>query len=237
MKGTARWLGAILGLQLVLAGFLVIGELRKGGSSLTLPRLGPSSPGMQEPVRPGDQTRRFDDRPALPGRQDPLPDRLTLIQRDGLWHLEGAIAPGDADRITRQWGSVDGPLHLNSPGGSVEDALQLGRALRLAGYDTAIDAGAICLSACPYVLSGGRSRTVDDTGSVGVHQHYFGESTILPAFVAVESIQRGQGRVMKYLDDMGIDIRVMQHALVTGPDDIYILTPEQLTEYNIVTPQ
>lgn len=235
ITNTRRWLGGILILQLVLAGFLVLGELRKGGTGLTLPRLGPSSPSMDQPVQPGDQTRRFTDRPSLPGRQDPLPDRLTLIERDGIWHLEGAIQPGDADRITRQWASVTGALHLNSPGGSVEDAVQLGRAIRLQGLDTQVDTGAICLSACPYLLAGGTTRIVQENGSVGVHQHYFGESTILPAFVAVESIQRGQGRVMQYLDSMGIDTRIMQHALLTGPDDIYILTPEQLTEYQMVT--
>ncbi len=235
MTSTKRWLGGILILQLVLAGFLVIGELRKGGSALTLPRTGPAAPAMDQPIQPGDQTRRFTDRPALPGRTDPLPDRLTLIERDGSWVLEGAIAPGDADRIARQLTENMGQLSLNSPGGSVDDALRLGRAIRLMGLNTAVAENAICLSACPYVLASGAARGVHPDGAVGVHQHYFGESTILPAFVAVEDIQRGQGRVMQYLDSMGIDPLVMQHALLTGPDDIYILTQDQLTAYGFIT--
>ncbi|MEO0358670.1 MAG: hypothetical protein AAF386_10330, partial [Pseudomonadota bacterium] len=133
MTSTKRWLGGILIFQLVLAGFLVIGELRKGGSDLTLPRTGPAAPNLDQPIQPGDQTRRFTDRPTLPGRSDPLPDRLTLIQRDGTWVLEGAIAPGDADRIARQLTENMQTLSLNSPGGSVENALRLGRAIRLMG--------------------------------------------------------------------------------------------------------
>lgn len=70
---------------------------------------------------------------------------------------------------------------------------------------------------------------------VGVHQHYFGENTVLPAFLAVEDIQRGQGEVMGYLDEMGIDLRLMQPALATPPDAIYILVREELERYGLVT--
>ena len=41
---------------------------------------------------------------------------------------------------------------------------------------------------------------------------------------------------MTYLDDMGIDPLVMRHALVTPPDEIYVLLPEELRAYNFVTP-
>ncbi len=72
-------------------------------------------------------------------------------------------------------------------------------------------------------------------GYVGVHQHYFDESTVLPAFLAVEDIQRGQGLVLEYLIEMDIDPRLMRHALVTPPEQIYILTPEELSDYRMVT--
>jgi hypothetical protein len=34
---------------------------------------------------------------------------------------------------------------------------------------------------------------------------------------------------------MGLDVRLMQHALATGPDDIYIFIEDELAEYRIVT--
>jgi hypothetical protein len=40
---------------------------------------------------------------------------------------------------------------------------------------------------------------------------------------------------MAYLDEMGIDLRLMQPALTTPPEDIYILTPDELTKYNLAT--
>ncbi len=235
-----RILMGVLVFQLVLAVMLFWGDLRDG---FTLPGFGPRAPSLTEPIRPGDQTRRYrQDRAPAPGRpmpDTPLPDRLTLtvLEAGAAILLEGAIEGGDAVRIAKQIDELDpapARVILNSPGGSVRDALDLGRHIREAGLNTSLRDGDICYSACPYLLAAGVTRDIPDTASVGVHQHYFGESTLLPAFVAVEDIQRGQGEVMTYLDDMGIDPLVMRHALVTPPDEIYVLLPEELRDYNFI---
>jgi len=235
-----RVLIGVLGFQLLLALLLFLGDIRDG---FRLPSFAPKAPSLTEPVRPGDQTRRFrQDRAPAPGRpmpSTPLPDRLTLtpLEAGATALLEGAIEAGDAERIAKQIEALDPQpdrVLLNSPGGSVRDALDLGRFLRDAELNTAMRDGDICYSACPYLLASGVTRDVPDTASVGVHQHYFGQSTILPAFVAVEDIQRGQGEVMRYLDQMGIDPLVMQHALVTPPDQIYVLLPSELRAYGFL---
>lgn len=231
-----RVLMGVLVFQVVLAGLLVIGDVQNGFS---LPRSAPKAPELTEPVHPGDQTRRFSPDRAVPNSREPLPERLTLTQVAGgaAILLEGEIAAGDAVRILKQIKELrEEPRRaiLNSPGGSVQDALELGRALRLAGMETEMRSGDICYSACPYLLASGVTRSVPEDAFVGVHQHYFGESTLLPAFAAVEDIQRGQGLVMRYLDQMGIDPLVMQHALVTPPDEIYVLLPEELERYKFI---
>ena len=235
-----RVLIGVLIFQLGLAVLLFWGDL---GEGLRLPGFGPRAPELTEPIRPGDQTRRFrPERAPNPGQPMPdtaLPDRLILTPVSGgrAALLEGTIEAGDAERITKQLAELSPApeeIYLNSPGGSVRDALELGRYLRREGFDTALRDGDICYSACPYLLAAGEARTVPDSASVGVHQHYFGESTILPAFVAVEDIQRGQGEVMRYLDDMGVDPLEMQHALVTPPDEIYVLLPEELRRYGFI---
>lgn len=235
-----RALTGVLIFQLALAGLLFLGDLQNGFS---LPRFTPRAPSLTEPIRPGDQTRRYrPDRapaPGMPMPSSPLPERLVLTRVNGgtAILLEGNIAEGDADRIIKQMGEIPTPPNrviLNSPGGSVGDALILGRHLRSTGATTAMRDGDICYSACPYVLAAGTQREIPTTASVGVHQHYFGKNTLLPAFVAVEDIQRGQGEVMIYLADMGIDPLVMRHALVTPPDQIYVLLPEELKKYGFV---
>ncbi len=228
----------LLALQLGLGGLMVAGDLEGG---LALWPGTERAPQLETPVRPGDQTRRFtpNDLPQPLRAPDapPLPERLVLTTlEDGTVLLEGGIAGGDAERLADDLNAAAPTrVRLNSPGGSVTDALALGRQIRALGAETVLEAGDVCLSACPYLLAGGTARTVDPNAMVGVHQHYFGESTILPAFVAVEDIQRGQGEVMAYLVEMDIDPRLMQHALVTPPDEIYLLVPEELTTYRLAT--
>ncbi len=238
----------IFALQIVIFLMLVADEVSVGWADFA----GDSPvPELDRPVSPGDQTRRFRPRDTLevPARPFPatpdMPDRLMLeeAQYEGrqVLRMVGTIAPGDGERIEtiladRAGDDDDATVFLHSPGGSVDDALAIGRAIRRVGLDTAVAAGDICLSACPYLFAGGRGRHVDEAGVIGVHQHYFGESAVLPAFLAVRDVQRGQARVMAYLDEMGVDPRVMQPALSTPPDEIYVLVAEELRRYAMVTP-
>ncbi len=233
-----RILAGILVFQLGLGLLLIIGDMSNAG--LSMPSFGPAQPQLTEPVRPGDQRRTFDpDRPRPFGPSEPLPARLMLTALDGgTYRLEGTIAPDDATRITALISAAEPAperLVLQSSGGSVSDALELGRFIRERNIATEMRSEEVCYSACPYLLAAGVTRTIAETASVGVHQHYFGQSTILPAAFAVEDIQRGQGEVMAYLDEMGIDPLVMQHALTTPPDEIYVLLREELARYKFIT--
>ncbi|MFC7704332.1 hypothetical protein ACFQXB_09010 [Plastorhodobacter daqingensis] len=247
MSGAFR-IGAAQGIRLMLLAQIAIGALLLSGDLL-----GPGgprwpwaerAPALDQPVRPGDQTRRYrpDRAPPspfrAPGAAD-MPRRLAFEPAEDGLRLRGQIAPGDAERFLAHLEGLEAPpttLWLASPGGSVADALEIGQILRARGLATAVAAGDICLSACPYVLAAGTSRAAAEGAMIGVHQHYFGENTLLPAFLAVEDIQRGQGEVMGYLEEMGIDLRLMRHALLTPPDEIYILLPEELATYRLVTP-
>ncbi|WP_299598021.1 hypothetical protein [uncultured Tateyamaria sp.] len=232
----ARVLMGVLIFQVGIGGLLILGDMQ----GLRLPSFGPDAPRLTEPVRPGDQRRTFRpdrDRPVTQPARDPgeLPNRLVLTQASGTtYRLEGEISAGDADRLADLIAQADPApetLILQSPGGSVQDALALGRVIRREGIGTQMLAGEFCYSACPYLLAAGTIRTIDDAASVGVHQHYFGQNTFLPAAFAVEDIQRGQAEVMTYLNEMGIDPLVMQHALSTPPNQIYVLLPEELETY------
>jgi hypothetical protein len=126
-------------------------------------------------------------------------------------------------------------VSLDSSGGSVSDALAIGRTIRSAGFTTIVEDGSVCLSACPYMLAGGTARQAAPGAVVGVHQHFFGKNTLLPAFMAVRDVQRAQASVMDYLDEMGVDLRMMSFALRTPPEEIHILDAEHLRDFNLVT--
>ena len=242
MTGTvSRVLSGVLIFQLAIGVVLVLGDI--GTAPARLPFTTPDAPRLSDPVRPGDQRRLFrplEDGPGTRPARDPgdLPERLVLTAEGDAFRLEGAIAPGDAERIAARIadkGDAVTELILQSPGGSVDDALRLGRLLRDRSIATRVLSGEFCYSACPYLLAGGVTRRIADDASIGVHQHAFGKNTLLPAFLAVEDIQRGQAEVMAYLHAVGINPLVMRHALATPADEIYVLLPEELERYGFTT--
>ncbi|WP_045389425.1 hypothetical protein [Falsirhodobacter sp. alg1] len=225
---------AILITQIAL-GFVLIGlDLRNTPAG--------DAPGMFAPPAQGPSVRPYrpDMRPGSPGTpaMRPMPDRLAFeIEGENL-NITGQIAAGDADRFAA-WLQENRPditgISLDSSGGSVSDALAIGRTIRAAGYTTLVSDGAVCMSACPYILAAGTERQVTEGGIVGVHQHYFGENTILPAFMAVKDVQRGQAAVIDYLTEMGVDLRIMSYALRTPPEEINVLSPDLMAELNLTT--
>ncbi|SEK36859.1 COG3904 family protein [Pacificibacter marinus] len=137
--------------------------------------------------------------------------------------MTGAISAGDAERFEtflNAEGTDFGTVRLNSPGGSVSGALLISQRLRQENLDTVLGAGNICLSASPYIFASGVARTVDIDAQVGVHEHFFDVNAVMPAFLAVEDIHRGQGAVMAYLNEMAIDppSELSDYQLIFTPD-------------------
>lgn len=245
-----RGLKLILLLQAALAVFLlatdVEGRWRIG--------LSPGDTTPSGPVSPGDQVRRYDPtrlapqfttpgtRPSISFPAD-LPPRLEFsVQEDSdlgrILIMHGGVEAGDVRRLDAYLSSLtDMPeiVAINSPGGMVAEALEIGRMLRGLEFDTTILPGTACLSSCPYILASGVERRVSSTGAVGLHQHYYETPGYMPVFLAVEDIQRSQGETMAYLIEMGVDPGVMVYGLNTPPNDIYVLVESELLESGLAT--
>lgn len=206
------------------------------------------------PVEPGDQRRLFEPRKIEPNvfppetkRQVTLPEDMpkrlsfTVEQLPNLGRLiliYGNIEPGDFNRFVEYYKSLVKPPNIiafSSPGGSVMEALELGRFIRTQNADTVMLPGMYCFSACPYMFGGGVKRTAYSQSAIGMHQHYYDESIVLPAFWAVEDIQVGQGLTMKFLIEMGVKPELMIYSLNTPPDEIYILVENELLETKLAT--
>src|SRR3989442_1259589 len=59
---------------------------------------------------------------------------------------------------------------LNSPGGSVADAMAIGRLIRAKKFATEVEAAKYCASSCPLVFAGGIERRAGEKAVIGVHQ-------------------------------------------------------------------
>ncbi|UYQ72388.1 ATP-dependent Clp protease proteolytic subunit [Pelagibacterium flavum] len=152
----------------------------------------------------------------------------------GVLMLSGTIVPGAATsfagEIERRGDYVE-TVALNSPGGSVEDALVIGRLIRENGFDTAVGDGALCGSSCPLVLAGGVERIISDNAAVGVHQIYAGAGgDDVGSAQAMSDAQSVTARIARYLGEMGIDPLVWINAMETPPDRLYFLTMDEMEQ-------
>ena len=85
----------------------------------------------------------------------------------------GTITPGISEAFAAEIGKRGDYIKtvvLNSPGGSVADALAMGRLIREKNFATEIEPGKYCASSCPLVFAGGVERRVGDKAIIGVHQ-------------------------------------------------------------------
>src|SRR6201999_4036303 len=85
----------------------------------------------------------------------------------------GTITPGISESFASEVGRHGDYIKtvvLNSTGGSVADALAMGRLIRERKFATEVEAGKYCASSCPLVFAGGVERRAGDRATIGVHQ-------------------------------------------------------------------
>ncbi|MEO0636256.1 MAG: hypothetical protein AAFY73_06365 [Pseudomonadota bacterium] len=163
---------------------------------------------------------------------------LIDLVSDGVLRLTGTIEPGSAARFaekTAQQAEYVQVVELDSPGGSVVDALNISEAIREAGWNTRVRSGSLCASSCPLILSGGVERRVGDGAAVGVHQVFTTAEDDRSRADSISGTQTLTARIARHLDAMGVDGQVWVHALETPPQYLYYFTQDELTELSLAT--
>jgi hypothetical protein len=204
-------------------------EIRQDAPVLRLPGLAPSIPA---PL-PGDDKRTA----PLPQPDGSLAMPMTFAFAGGGRLLAtGTITPGISEVFAAEVGRHSGYIKtvvLNSPGGSVTDALAMGRLIRERKLATEVEAGKYCASSCPLVFAGGIERRVGDRAAIGVHQvAAIGSAGQLRDEMSIA--QNISAHCERYLGDMGVSLQVWVHAMETPHDRLFIFRPDELKSLNIV---
>ena len=146
---------------------------------------------------------------------------------------------------------------LDSSGGSVNDAIALGRRFRSLGLLTTVglsvtahspggdratvSPGAYCESMCVYLLLAGMARYVPPGAHVRVHQIWMGDradDAKAASYTAQDLtiVERDIGRLAKYTFDMGGAGDLLSLSLSVAPwEDLHELTPAELRLTNLTT--
>jgi hypothetical protein len=221
-----RWLfGALLSatVAVLTLDYMDI-RARESDPSLT-PQLTPALP-TEMPTLPG-----------IPGKSADGALRAKMsfdLVGDGRLVATGTIEPGTADafaaEVTKR-GAYVKTVALHSPGGSVTDALAMGRLIRKSGFATEVEG--VCASSCPLVFAGGTERRAGDKAMIGVHQVF----AVSPSgtTLGMDSGQRVSAECQKYLREMGIDLEVWVHAMETPKEQLYRFKPDELLALRLAT--
>lgn len=144
-----------------------------------------------------------------------------------------AIAPGDYEALLAGLRANPGRfakkiLLLDNIGGSVPEAIRMGRLLRETGFDALVPSSGVCQGSCVYLLAAGRDKTV--RGYVGIHRPYYphGDSAL------AESSASGTGyNPAAYFREMNIPASLIEAMHNTEPHEMRVLTPQELASYRL----
>jgi hypothetical protein len=116
---------------------------------------------------------------------------------------------------------------LDSIGGSVAEAIKLGRLLRETGFDALVPSSGICQGSCVYLLAAGKSKTV--RGYVGVHRPYY------PGSDSVHYASRllSKPTPAAYFKQMNVPPELLALINSTEPQRMRVLTPAELARYRL----
>jgi hypothetical protein len=166
-----------------------------------------------------------------------------------------ADTPKEFDEFARARQLGGATVVLDSSGGSVNDAIALGRRWRNLGMLTTVGTSidprngdraqvapqAYCESMCVFLLLSGKSRYVPDGARVRVHQIWMGDRADDAKAASYSAqdlmiVERDIGRLAKYTFDMGGAGDLLALALSVPPwEELHELSPAELRLTNLVT--
>jgi hypothetical protein len=203
----------------------------------TIEQPGTETPPAQPlPARPKDGGRR----PAPLRQTDAkLREKMSFdLAADGRLIATGTITPGIAASFAAEIakrGSYVKTVVLQSPGGSVQDALAMGRLIRDKKFATEVEDNRYCASSCPLIFAGGVERRAGANAAIGVHQVSAITNGDLSSAGGMRQGQEISATCQKYLQDMGIDLGVWVHAMETPSDALYYFKADELLALKLAT--
>lgn len=192
-------------------------------------------------VRPGHATlpNSVDPRPLPNVRSGGIEAPIAFsLAEGGVLSATGTIDEGAAARFADALQAHHGMVRtvaLNSPGGALDDAILMARAIRDRGLDTVVPGGAVCASSCPLVLAGGVRRQVAETAAIGVHQFYASRDLAEDPAQVMADAQLATARIVRHLEAMGVEPALWFNALATPPQALYYLSAREMADYRLTT--
>ena len=144
--------------------------------------------------------------------------------------LSGEIKSSDVVELTKLLPQYK-IISLNSPGGDVSAAMNIGRLLRRFNSIAMVDYNQVCVSACVLVLAGSTFRMIK--GKVGIHRPYLPQdkaTTEDEQKVIYDAIRKN---IINYLEIMNINSTLYDDMFRISPRNVKFLSKEELDLYGL----
>ena len=142
--------------------------------------------------------------------------------------ISGSINFGDDRRFANIAAQArNGIVFFNSPGGSLDAAIRIGKVIRVMGLVTNVADSDICVSACALAWLGGSARFMSPSAKVGFHAAYvdnLGEKE-------VSSV--GNAIVGGYLNGFGFSENAIAYVTSPPPEKVRWLTFDDAAKVGI----
>lgn len=160
----------------------------------------------------------------------PVPAEVTL--ENGVMTLRGSIKKETADTALALLETAPPFLQvrLDSPGGSPDAAIRIGRKLREKKARVTLEDGALCLSACNFVYMGGLIREAQDSAVFGAHAF---DLRCMKREHQHKIAQLAEQET-RYAYDMGVSKCFIPEVMFNhATNSLYCVSPEERARYNI----
>ncbi len=154
--------------------------------------------------------------------------------------LSGTIDEAMSAELRRKLQQVPGTIShldvgLNSPGGMVGPAMEIGRLLRSRAALVHINAaeGHSCVSACVLIYAGGVVRGAQPK-RIGIHRPYLEVGTHARTMAEIKAVMDQMlAQIRAYLVEMNVDPRLADDMMRIPPEQVRYLTYEDRDAYGL----
>jgi hypothetical protein len=164
--------------------------------------------------------------------------------------FEGKFLVGDSQKLEKELISIDKKCNnfisyptvlLDSKGGDIEEAINVGRVIRKYEYKTTLypmesfqNVKYGCYSSCVIAFIGGTSR-LSELGVLGIHRPYFSNIDSKSTVKQIREQRENLNKKLKiYLNEMDVSAQLLEDMLAIPPEQMKILTSEEKRMYRLV---
>ena len=107
---------------------------------------------------------------------------------------------------------------FNSPGGELSSALAIGHEIKIRGLSTAVEAGAVCASACALAWLAGDTRYMEASSKIGFHAAYVRQGQT--------EVEKGEANAVvgAYLNQLGLSSDAIRYITRAPPSGVQWLS-------------